>query len=249
MVLKTGKMCSKIIPVPTALLADYQARIGAEGVLVWLNVRWYLLLKKEEEEIDIQEIQNRTGLSPEQWEQGLSALEQTGLVEIQREGFAVPQLVLNDPEDSAEGAEEAVAAAQAQEPVVCDLETVFQAYHDTIGLMAPTDFLKLRSWVEDRGLTPGVLVAGIRETGKSATFRRMSYLEGILRNWYNDGIRNEADLSRVREEQEKQMREKTTSKPYPRGADNDMANGVAYKKVNAEEIKRWKELYPDEYPD
>lgn len=259
--LHPGRTKDDVLLVPTVLLTDYQRHLGPEGVLVWLHLKWHLLRHGEGEEVTWEELRQATGLSVAQWEGALKALQETGLVEIQREGFTVPQVIVHDPSSKEErspemtGLEEVAAASLPEEeernegPV--DLEEVFQAYHDHIGLMSPVHFEKLRSWVEDRGLSPGLVMAAIRETARTATFRRMSYVEGILRNWYNDGLRTEEDLARFRAEQERQRQNqpRSTGRPAARGAESEMVNGGAYQRVSPEVIRRWKELYPDEYPD
>ena len=129
---------------------------------------------------------------------------------------------------------------------VKDLKAVVEIYHKRIGMLGPTQFEKLRFWVEEQGMEAEVVAAAIEETVASAENPRINYLEGILRNWYNSGIRTLTDL----------MNNKYASKvlhPRPErrsdtsGAPEGAPNATAYQTVSPDIVDRWKELYPDEY--
>src|SRR5690606_29389310 len=78
-------------------------------------------------------------------------------------------------------------------------QTVTDAYHERIGIMGPTHAQQLAAWMV-RGMAADVLVAAIDEAAatsereRNPRKRRFGYIDGILRNWYNDGIRTAADL-------------------------------------------------------
>ena len=74
------------------------------------------------------------------------------------------------------------------------LQVLFDFYQKQIGLMGPVQEEKLRYWVLEQGMDIEVIVAAIAEMVKTPS-RRIEYLEGILRNWYNEGIRNLDDLA------------------------------------------------------
>ena len=77
--------------------------------------------------------------------------------------------------------------------------TVTDAYHQRIGIMGSTQAQQLATWIR-RGMAAEVLIAAIDEAAATAERernprkRRWSYIDGILRNWYNDGIRTADDL-------------------------------------------------------
>lgn len=130
------------------------------------------------------------------------------------------------------------------EPINEDMQAVVQIYHKRIGMMGPTQFERLRFWVEEQGMEGAVVALAIEETVASAEVPRISYLEGILRNWYNDGIRTLAHV----------QQSKRASKVFfdsgdagSSGKHEGAPNASAYQSVNPELVAKWKELYPDEY--
>ena len=76
------------------------------------------------------------------------------------------------------------------------LKAVVAFYHQRIGMLGPSQFEKLRFWVEEMGMSSDVVALAIEETVQNAQTPRMNYFEAVLRNWYNDGIRTVADLQR-----------------------------------------------------
>lgn len=77
------------------------------------------------------------------------------------------------------------------------MSVISQAYHRYIGMMGPNHFEKLRFWHEEKKLGADLIAEAIRVTSEKAEKPGIRYIEGILRNWYNDGIRTLADLEAV----------------------------------------------------
>ena len=155
---------------------------------------------------------------------------------------AVPQAATQAPQDGLD-----LAAAAADEEAA-DLQAVVAIYHKWIGLLGEAQYERLRYWLETMGMGADVIAAAIRQAAIQAPRPRMSYVEGILRNWYNDGIRTLEDL--VEQGQLADLadaggkgRTGRGASPVPEGA----ANAAAYRPVDPEQVARWKELYPDEY--
>lgn len=123
------------------------------------------------------------------------------------------------------------------------MEAVVQYYHKKIGMLGPTQFEKLRFWVQEQKMAGEVVALAIEETVRSAEHPRIEYLEGILRNWYNDGIHTLADLMK----QKHVSRVLSGTGPAPSSSMEGVANAAAYQRVDPEMVKKWKELYPDEY--
>jgi DnaD/phage-associated family protein len=124
-----------------------------------------------------------------------------------------------------------------------DMDAVVEIYHKKIGMLGPTQFDKLKFWVKEQGMSGEVVALAIEETVQSAQNPRIQYLEGILRNWYNDGIITLQDL----------LKHKKASKVLSGGEESQppsmdgIPNAAAYRRVDPEMVKKWKELYPDEY--
>jgi DnaD/phage-associated family protein len=135
------------------------------------------------------------------------------------------------------------AGRKAEDSRSADVEAVVQYYHNKIGLMGPSQFEILRFWVEDMGMDGEVVALAIEETVKSAKNPRIQYLEGVLRNWHNDEIRTLQDL----------LKHKKASKVLSGNEEEAPAsmegvpNASAYQRVDPALVKKWKELYPDEY--
>ncbi|MGI6082791.1 MAG: DnaD domain protein [Limnochordia bacterium] len=142
--------------------------------------------------------------------------------------------------------------ATGLENLSADMEAVMDLYHQKIGIAGPIQFEKLRYWVEEQGMEGEVVAAAIEETVQSAQVPRINYLEGVLRNWFNDGIRTLKDL--VEKKASKVLSGASAKTPGQRSQTSQpstsmegMANADAYRRVDPNMVKKWKELYPDEY--
>lgn len=92
------------------------------------------------------------------------------------------------PPDETAGEEQ--SSSQSVSPSVDDpFSQVTSAYHANIGAMGPMQFEALRYWYEDMGMSADVIVEAILEA-KEQGKRRIGYIEGILRNWHNDGVQS-----------------------------------------------------------
>jgi DnaD/phage-associated family protein len=133
-----------------------------------------------------------------------------------------------------------------------DMEAVLQFYHKKIGMLGPTQFEKLRFWVEDQGMDGEVVAAAIEETVQCAHTPRINYLEGVLRNWHNDGIRTLKDLidknvSKVLSGASGPGGSASSGSQSPPSSMEGVPNAAAYQRVDWRLVDKWKELYPDEY--
>lgn len=121
-----------------------------------------------------------------------------------------------------------------------DMQAVLDLYHKRIGLMGPKQRDKLRFWVEESGMTAEVVAAAIDITARKAQNPRIQYLEGVLRNWYNDGVR-------TFDEALKKYPEISGESQSSRASYEGLPNAGAYVEADVELIERWKELYPNEH--
>ena len=150
---------------------------------------------------------------------------------------AVPGGAAASGQAPAGGTGGAPAASGRKESLEAALGAVVAFYHQRIGLLGPSQFERLRFWVEEQGMSPEVVALAIEETVQSARTPRMNYLEGILRNWYNEGIRCLEDLQRT--QRARAIRPAAPVEGAP--------NAGAYRPVDAEAVRRWKEMFADEY--
>ena len=257
--LAAGRRSRDLLLVPKELLDLYQKAIGAVGVALWLN----LYACSEERELDLEQLARELRCSSSHLEEALANLLRYELASSQlSEKGSV--LRANEPLTYPEFQElEARLAKQTPD----SLQILFDFYQKQVGLMGPVQEEKLRYWVVEQGMDIEVIVAAIAEMMKTSS-RRIEYLEGILRNWYNEGIRNLDQLTAQRkrwEEEQQNKRSQKRTKESKRASGfmkklpgqtqaaassegyEGVANAGAYKPVDPEAVKRWKEMFKDEY--
>ncbi len=255
--LATKRRSRDLLLVPKELITLYQKKVGGLAVALWLT-----LFSSEMQELDKEQLLQELACTPEQLEKALENLLRYELIssKLSPEG---PVLEVKEPLPFQEFEKlEARLAQQSPEA----LQVLFDFYQKQIGLMGPVQEEKLRYWVLEQGMDIEVIVAAIAEMVKTPS-RRIEYLEGILRNWYNEGIRNLDDLAahrkRWQEEKSKRSKKKSEDSKKSQGfmkrlpgqvqtaATSDgyegVANASAYKPVDPEAVKRWKEMFKDDY--
>lgn len=180
-----------------------------------------------------------------------------------------------EPEGASAGRPAASGSGPASERggLPKDVRSVLDWYHQRIGLISESQFQRLCEWISTRGMNADVVALAIEETARSAQYASFSYLEGVLRNWYNHGVRTWDDLQRRRflsttlassrsgtaggppassQASRAAGAQVAASAAAPgasgagQGADSAMTgvpNAEAYRPVDPERVKRWKELY------
>lgn len=119
------------------------------------------------------------------------------------------------------------------------LQAVVQFYQQRIGMLGPSQFEKLRFWVEEQGMSSDVVALAIEETVQSAQTPRIAYVEGVLRNWYNEGIRTLDHLQKSKRARSREVTPTTEGTP----------NADSFAAIDGDAVRRWKEMYADEYDD
>lgn len=134
-----------------------------------------------------------------------------------------------------------------------DFEAMIDIYHKRIGMMGPVQFEKLRFWVEEKQMSAEVVALAIDETARNADRPTIQYLESILRTWYNLGVRTFEDILK-KKQLAKALRTDVETPTSASGREqrgrttfDGMPNAGAYQPVDPEMVKKWKELFPDEY--
>lgn len=246
--------------VPERLIVETQRQVGPVAIALWVSLR-YLALRETPVTDPVRRLAELTGLAEAEVRRGLDTLEAAGLLERTARGWRLRsgpsqrRAAGTGPFDgrgtSAPGTGPApspreVAAAREE---AADLQAVVAIYHKWIGLLGEAQYERLRYWLETMGMSADVIAVAIRQAALQAPRPRMSYIEGILRNWYNDGIRTLEDLAEQGQLAEvmgaagRGRSERGSSDPIPEGS----ANAAAYRPVDPDQVARWKELYPDEY--
>lgn len=96
------------------------------------------------------------------------------------------------------GVEPSVGPSSESVEPAADLAAVARHYGERIGIISPGLFHELGEW-QGRGMEAAVLVAAIDRTADARAEGRIrgspdSYLRGVIRQMYNDGIRTVDDL-------------------------------------------------------
>lgn len=121
------------------------------------------------------------------------------------------------------------------------LQDVGRRYQEKIGIMSQRDEQKLAEWIQ-MGMSPS-LVAEAIDIAAAKGNKRASFIVGILKNWYNDGHRDISALIAAEKDRDAKKQEQQKGKDQPAG----MANAGAYRKVDPEAVKRWRDMYKDDY--
>lgn len=104
-------------------------------------------------------------------------------------------------------------------------DPVVEAWHERVGMMGPAAFEKLQAWVDQNGMERGAVAYGIevaadaKEQEKPGRKPSVAFVDGILRNWHNDGVRTLEDA-----------REAQRARASPKNA-NDDAISAARKRM------------------
>lgn len=89
------------------------------------------------------------------------------------------------------------SSSNAREEVDHDISKIAQAYHKHYGnLLNGTQAQSLCQWVED-GFNHEVIIAAMEVAAKEGIYK-FAYLEGILRNWFEQNIRTMEDLEKAK---------------------------------------------------
>lgn len=241
-----GRQARHPIQVSRELLELYQPALGPIATIIWLNIRWLAELDSAEDLMET--LHFYTGLTKEQIDAGCRTLVASGLLDILDDGTHVvndplseAEFVRSFPEGLAAAKDESLDESLPEEIKNDDLQAVLSIYHKKVGLLGPVQYEKLRSWVEEKGMSADVVALAIHEMARSAPTPRIQYLEGILRNWYNDGVRTMGDMIKRKKLTRAAGKGKAAGESY-----EGCPNAGAYKTVQPDLIERWKELYPDE---
>ena len=252
----------RYLPVAEELLDLYAPRVGWQGVAAWLVLR--LAADRGDavgDEDPASFVARRLGMTPLEAAEALRRLTLYRLVEetadhavrvlepLSAAEFAKAFGEGPSPEPAQEtAAGEAEPAATSErggaEPsgaMPTDLRGVLEWYHRRIGLISDSQAERLQEWITQRGMTTDVVALAIEQAARSAEYASFSYLEGILRNWYNQGVRTWADVLR----RPHLATVLGASRPAER-SDAPMTgvpNADAYRPVDPERVRRIKELY------
>ena len=248
----------RYLPVAEELVELYAPRVGGQAVAAWLVLR---LAAERGEALGDEEpasfVARRLGLTPLEAAEALRRLTLYRLVEeapghtlrvlepLSADEFARAFGEEPRPAEPSRAAAETAASAEPALPdqaaMPTDLRGVLEWYHQRIGLISDSQAERLYEWITQRGMTTDVVALAIEQTARSAEYASFSYLEGILRNWYNQGVRTWADVLR------RPHLASVLGAPRPGSRQEPPMTGVpnadAYRPVDPERVRRIKEMY------
>ena len=134
-----------------------------------------------------------------------------------------PSIADTDPETDTDTESDTDTETESKpDPVVSslpqssdDLDIVLDAWRQHIGVLGPKQLDAISAWLKepDRAMPAEVVVKAIEIAAESGV-RRLNYIEGILRNWVNDGVRTLEDIERA--EQQKHRSQGAPAEARPR---------------------------------
>ncbi len=206
------------VQVPVELFAQ-QHRLGVDAVLLWINLLFFAQQRKR---LTLRTAAEQMGISMQRVEQAFVKLAEHGWVN-----------------DSGYTIRLAVSAAEAAEPIPtgdslmldeeqAGFEWLVNFWTHKVAAPSAEDMQRLYIWTDERGMSHEVVAAAIEEMCSSVDRPNIGYLEGILRNWLQEGVTSYADL---------------TSKPYL----SKVLPQTRREGVHPEAERKWKEFFPDEF--
>lgn len=231
------------------LLTLYYPHLGKDGVILWL----FLAMQAQTQPVtDTATVAHQVDLSLAQFDEALALLLQFGLVSIETAPDGGQVILVHDPlpepefkaifgTEAAAAAEESGAArvtATSSSPsqTVDPFGDLLRYYEEKTGWITPKISEDLAKWVDD-GFEPAVIKEAIDEMMQKADSPRYAYLNAILLSWHKNGWLTRQDLEQARAKARKD-------------AFQGVPNAAAYREPDSEDIariRRWKELFPDEY--
>lgn len=204
------------IQIPRDIL-DAQNHLGVDATLLWINL---LAIAQQGKPIQIGAMADYMGLAKQQVEKALVILADQGW--INDEGLEIKLMV-----------PQRLKLNNTKPPAVLDesqasFEWLVTFWTNRVGTPSAAEMRKLLFWVEKKGLSEEVIAVAIEEMCASADSPSFSYLEGILRNWYNEGVRHYGDL-------------------VDRSHLAKVLNGPKEHAIHPVARNKWKEVFPDEF--
>ncbi len=206
------------VQIPVQIL-QCQAVLGPKATLVWINL---VALSQLRRPLRLDTLAAEIGLTEQEVSGSLALLADRGW--INDEGLEIRLTV-----PSMEEAEETAAAGEGiLDEEQASFEWLVNYWTTRVEAPTPEEMRKLLYWMETKSLSHEVIAVAIEEMRVSASSPGFPYVEGILRNWYANGIRTYNDL---------------LENPHL----TKVLQPIAARKERSPAEKRWKEVFPHEF--
>lgn len=204
------------LQIPLELLVAQQS-LGITAVMVWINMAMFV---QQNQPVNIDLISEAMGVSAQDVNRGLAKLADAGWVND--EGYEIKLCI---PEGKKEPA---FNPTQILDQDQRGFEWLINFWSNKVGTPTPEEMKKLLFWVEKKNVSHEVVAVAIEEMCATITNPNFGYLEGVLRNWVNEGVYNYQQL---------------IDKPYLT-RHLHQSRPVS---IHPEAERKWKEIFPDEF--
>ncbi len=215
------------VQVPQELLHN-QKELGLEAVMLWIQLAAFA---QRGEAVSTQALAECMGIPRARVETHLAALADRGW--INDEGMEIRLSVppVSPAETELDGPEEDTPQAPPKmlDPGQAQFEWLVNFWSHRVGAADPDIMRKLLFWMEQKGMSHEVIAVAIEEMCTNAQRPTLAYLDGVLRNWYQEGIREYQDL---------------TERPHLAKV---LPANTQEQRIHPDAERKWKELFPDEF--
>ena len=220
------------VQVPVALL-EAQATLGLEAAMLWIHLA---AAAAKGQSVTMQQMAEDMGLERGRVETALAALADRGW--INDEGMEIRLSVPegHSAEDHLKRIEQSSPvkghqrASAILDPNQAQFEWLVDFWNHRIGKTDSDVMRRLVFWTEQKGMSHEAIAVAIEEMCSSAPRPSLAYLEGVLRNWYQEGVRDYQDLL----DRPRLAKVLPTQQKREEGVDSGAQ-------------RKWKELFPDEF--
>lgn len=204
------------LQIPGEIL-EAQTYLSSSAVLLWINL---LAFAQQQRPITLDGVAQYMGVKKRAVEEALATLAERGWINDE-DG----EIILQVPTETAVTSEESAPLLDEKQ---ASFEWLINFWSHRLGSPGPDEMRKLGFWMEQKGLTCEVIAAGVEEMCAAVENPHLGYLEGILRNWYSEGVRSYSDL----------VERPYLARALPCSTPQD---------IHPEAKRKWKELFPDEF--
>ncbi len=217
------------LQVPIEILAA-QPELGVHAVLLWINL---LLFVEKHQALSISFLAEAMGLEVSEVNRSLVKLADHGW--INDEGYEIKLSVPSSQPASLPSIPADTPAPSHSSEDVLDknqqgFEWLITCWSNRVSPPSPEEMKKLMFWMEKKQMSHEVIAVAIEEMCAAIDNPHFAYVEGILRNWSNEGVHSYTQL---------------LEKPYL----TKVLAPQSQSAVSLDATKKWKELFPDEFDD
>lgn len=212
------------VQIPLQLL-QAQKELGFTAAMVWINMAMFV---QQHRPINVNLISEVMDLDSREVNLAMARLADQGW--INDEGYEI-KLCIPETKKTIELIGQNKSSTETHsilDPKQKGFEWLINHYATRVKPPTPEEMKKLLFWVEKKGISYEVIAVAIEEMCVSIDSPHFAYLEGVLRNWVNEGVLTYTQLM---------------DKPY-------LAKVIDFNhksSIHPAAAAKWKEFFPDEF--